>query len=92
MPPELAALDAQFQALQKERVLLPYEQNVAELNKGYLAGLDKAISAEKATGNLDGTLVLNTEKQTFGEKKSVPQTDEASSPPSLKRLRDTYRS
>ncbi|MBL9178117.1 MAG: protein kinase, partial [Verrucomicrobiaceae bacterium] len=64
LPPELAALDAQFIALQKERVTAPFEADVAKLNTSYLGGIGKKIAEEKAAGHLDAILALEAEKQT----------------------------
>jgi len=63
LPPELAALDAQFIALQKERVTAPFEADLAKLNSSYLGGIGKAIASEKAAGHLDAILALEAEKK-----------------------------
>jgi serine/threonine protein kinase len=52
LPPELAALDTQFIALQKDRVTAPFEADLAKLNAGYLGGIGKKIAEEKAAGHL----------------------------------------
>ncbi|MBL9180194.1 MAG: protein kinase, partial [Verrucomicrobiaceae bacterium] len=64
LPAELAALDAQFIKLQKERVTAPFEADVAKLNTSYLGGIGKKIAEEKAAGHLDAILALEAEKQT----------------------------
>ena len=63
LPPELAALDEQFQKLTAERVTAPFEAEVAKLNAGYLGGLDRKIPEEKAAGHLDGVIALEAERQ-----------------------------
>ena len=80
LPAELAALDAQFQLLQKERVLLPFDLDLARLNTSYFGGLDKAMAAEKAKGDLDATLALENEKQAFTKLPEVPEKDDSSTP------------
>ncbi len=63
LPPELAALDAQFIKLQSERVTAPFEADVAKLNTSYLGGIGKKIAEEKAAGHLDAILALEAEKK-----------------------------
>jgi len=100
LPPELAALDAQFLALQKERVTAPFEADLAKLNAGYLGGIGKKIAEEKAAGHLDGILALEAEqKRIQGMGASGPQagsetpppSDDDKTPASLKALRAIYR-
>jgi len=100
LPPELAALDAQFIALQKERVTAPFEADLAKLNSGYLGGISKKIAEEKAAGHLDGILALKAEQKLVqGMGASGPQagsetplpSDDDKTPASLKALRAIYR-
>jgi len=91
LPPELAALDAQFLKLQAERVAGPYEADLAKLNSGYLGGIAKRIAQEKAAGNLDAILALEAEERRLAAKEPVPESDEAGAPESLKALRAIYR-
>ncbi len=91
LPPELAALDAQFIALQKERVTAPFEADVAKLNAGYLGGIGKRITEEKAAGHLDGILALEAEQKLINDKQPVPDADDDKTPASLKALRAIYR-
>ena len=91
LPPELTALDAQFQLLHKERVTLPFDLDLARLNTSYFGGLDKAMAAEKAKGDLDATLALENEKQAFTKLPEVPEKDEPSTHEIIKKLRATYR-
>lgn len=92
LPPELTALDAQFQLLQKERVTLPFDLDLAKLNTSYFGGLEKAKAAEKAKGDLDATLALENEKQAFTKLPELPEKDDPTTPEVLKKLRATYRS
>ena len=96
LPPELAALDAQFQALQKERVSAPYEAGLSKLNSSYLGGIGKAIAGEKAAGHLDAILALEAEKKLLAGARTpssaaVPDTDDEKTPESLKKLRSIWR-
>jgi len=91
LPPELAALDAQFTALQKERVTAPYETGLSKLNSGYLGGIDKAIVSEKAAGHLDAILALEAEKKLLADKQPVPDSDGEKTPDVLKKLRAIWR-
>ena len=87
LPPELAALDAQFIKLQAERVTAPFEADLAKLNAGYLGGIGKKIAEEKAAGHLDGVLALEAEQKLITDKQPVPETDDDKTPASLKALR-----
>lgn len=105
LPPELAALDTQFRALDKERVTVPYEVALAKLNNGYLASLQKAIATEKSAGRLDGISALESEQRVLSDgaaakapgpqslvaASAVPETDDYKTPASLKALRVIYR-
>ena len=91
LPPELAALDAQFIALQKERVTAPFESDLAKLNAGYLGGIGKKIAEEKAAGHLDGILALEAEQKLITDKQPVPERDDDKTPASLAALRGIYR-
>ncbi len=92
LPPELAALDDQFVALQKERVIAPFAAEVAKLKAGYLGGMDRAIASERAAGRLDGILALEVEKKLLTAGQPVPESDDAKTPDSLKALGSIYRS
>ncbi len=92
LPPELAALNGQFLALQKERVTAPFEADLAKLNASYLGGMDRAIASEKAAGRLDGILALEAEKKLITAGQPVPETDDNETPESLKALRAIYHS
>lgn len=91
IPPELATLDAQFIALQKERVTKPFEMELEMLNTNYLRSISENITKEKVAGNLNGILSLETEKKLITAKQPVPDTDDEKTPDSLKVLRTIYR-
>lgn len=91
LPPELAALDAQFLALQAERVTTPFDGEVKKLNDAYLARITKMHNELKAAGDLDGTLAFAAEQFEFASKESLPETDDEKIPTSLKAVRTIYR-
>jgi formylglycine-generating enzyme required for sulfatase activity len=49
--------------LKAERVTAPFEADVAKLNAGYIGGIDRKITEEKAAGHLDGIIALEAEKK-----------------------------
>ncbi|MFN0077074.1 MAG: formylglycine-generating enzyme family protein [Prosthecobacter sp.] len=91
LPPELTALDATFIKLQAERVTAPFDTDLTKLNAGYLGGIAKKITEEKAAGHLDGILALEAEQKLITDKQPLPGTDEDKTPASLKALRAIYR-
>lgn len=91
LPPELAALDTQFLALQAERVTGPYEAGVESLLAGYLERLKKLIAEEKAAGHLDGVVALDAEQAEVAFKGMVPETDDEKTPANIKALRAIFR-
>src|SRR5690606_15084282 len=76
LPLELAELDAQFQAVQQERVTAPFAAGVARLDQGYLGGLEREIASERTAGNLDGVLALEAEKKRIEAGQPLPDEDE----------------
>jgi hypothetical protein len=96
LPPELAALDTQFQALEKERVTVPYEDALAKLNNGYRASLQKSIAAEKAAGRQSAVPDIEAEqKRLVAEGYSgtalLRDEDDATAPLVLRNLRTIWR-
>ncbi len=91
LPPELAALDAQFNSLKAERVTAPFEAEVATLNAGYLDRLKKMIAEEKAAGNLDNILALDAEQEHVVFQQTIPGSDDEKTLPGLKTMRGIYR-
>ena len=105
--PEMKALHEQFEKLSAERVPAPFAAELAQLNTGYLGGLDRAIADEKRLGQLDGVLALKAEKklvQGAGLAKSPTDAgagggpapcpipeDTESTTEALKKLRSIYR-
>lgn len=63
LPPELTTLQQQYDKLLVERVTGIYDADVAKLNAGYLAGLDRAAAAAQSAGQLDTVLAIQKEKK-----------------------------
>ncbi len=91
LPPELTALQQQYDKLLVERVTGLYDADVAKLNAGYLAGLDRAAATAQSAGELDTVLALTAEKKRLEAKQPVSATDDAGTPAALKNLRTIYR-
>jgi len=91
LPPELTTLQQQYDKLLVERVTGIYDADVAKLNTGYLAGLDRAAATAQSAGELDTVLALTAEKKRLEAKQPVPATDDAGTPAALKNLRTIYR-
>jgi formylglycine-generating enzyme required for sulfatase activity len=91
MPREVKALEAQFQLLQSERVTAPFNAEIAKLNSGYAGGIEKAIAAQQAAGNLDAVLALKAEKDLLAGNQPVPARDDDQVSPLVKELRSIYR-
>ena len=91
LPPELAALNTQFIALQQERVIAPFEAELAKLNNNYLGGIARKITEEQAAGHSADVLALEAEQQRITANQPVPETDADATPASLKALRSIYR-
>jgi serine/threonine protein kinase len=91
LPPELAALDLQFQGLKKEKVTVRFEADLENLNKNYLGGIARALSAERAAGRFDLISALEAEQKRILDNQPVPETDDAQTHGSLQSLRTTYR-
>ena len=89
--PELKTLNEQFTTLQVERVTAPFDADVAKLNTSYLGGLDREIAKERAKGQLDGVLALETEKKLIADKQPLPAEDDDKVPAALKAMRQVYR-
>jgi serine/threonine protein kinase len=91
LPPELTTLQQQYDKLLAERVTGIYDADVAKLNTGYLAGLDRAAATAQSAGELDTVLAIQEEKKLIAAKQPVPATDDAKTPEALKNLRTIFR-
>lgn len=91
LPPELAALDSEFEKLQAERVTAPFEAELAKLNIFYLGALDREIGKERAAGHQDDVAALEAEKKQITEKRAIPAIDDTDETSGITALRATYR-
>ncbi|MFN0080836.1 MAG: hypothetical protein ACKVY0_30580 [Prosthecobacter sp.] len=91
LPAELTTLQQQYDKLLVERVTGIYDADVAKLNTGYLAGLDRAAATAQSAGELDTVLAIQEEKKLIAAKQPLPATDDAKTPEALKNLRTIFR-
>lgn len=91
MVPELAPLQADYDAKSNAQVIQPYENAVADLRAKYLATLENTRASAQKSGKLDEALAYKAEVESVTATKSVPATDDASTQDSLKKLRTSYR-
>jgi hypothetical protein len=89
LPPELAALDAQYSKLQRERVTTPYETEVTKLNDKYREQLDQAW--KMSIGRGAEQVAFQKERDRLRNKQPMPETDAQNTPVTLVNLRATYR-
>lgn len=87
----LAAMEAEFQAGFRQKVAFAHELSVGELNTKYGAALTRAQDDASKRGDLETAILYREEKARVDAGKGVPATDEATVPPALKALRETYR-
>jgi hypothetical protein len=90
LAPEVEALKAQFDGRVKYDVQQPYDTGLVDLNTKYVAALDRAMESAQRGGKLNDVLAMQAEKATVSGT-SVPATDDSSTNPALKQLRDNYR-
>lgn len=90
-PPELTVLRTQYEKVLAERVTVPFESALADLNAKYTGGLDRAIAETKQAGDLKAVLAIETEKKRLADKLPIPAEDDDETPPALKKLRPIYR-
>lgn len=89
---KLADLESKFQTAFDRDAGAAYKTQLATLNTGYTAALDRALAAASKAGNLEGALALREEKQRIAEGKALPPEDLDTLTESLKKLRGTWRS
>ncbi|WP_395753032.1 protein kinase domain-containing protein [Prosthecobacter sp.] len=88
---KLADLEAKFQIAFDRDAGSAYKAQLATLNSGYSAALDRALAAASKAGVLKDVLALREEKQRIAEGKALPPEDLDTLPDSLKKLRATWR-
>lgn len=85
LPAELIALEKAYLQSIQENVTSPHVTALAQLNGGFLAALDRAVTARQLTG-----ADIAADKKTIADKEPLPP-DTESTPDVLKTYRDTYR-
>jgi formylglycine-generating enzyme required for sulfatase activity len=87
----------ELETLKKEHASLvttadrPYLTAVAELEKRYLAGLEREQAAAQRGGKMDESLALDGEKKAITSGGKVPAEDDAKTPPVLRKMHASYR-
>lgn len=89
--PELVPLQADYDSKSKAQVMQPYENAVADLNAKFLATLENSRASAQKAGKLDEALSYKAEIDSIVATKSVPASDDATTPDGLKKLRSSYR-
>lgn len=89
-PPELTLLRETYEKAVAAQVTGPQGLAVAELNKKFTAGLDRAISEAKAAGKLGDIIAIEADKKRIADGTPIPDDDD-STPAALKTLRGIYR-
>ncbi len=89
---KLADLEAKFQTAFDREAGATYKAQLATLNSGYTAALDRALASSAKAGVLKEVLALREEKQRIAEGKALPPEDLDTLPDALKKLRATWRS
>ncbi len=88
--PELETLKKEYAALVTSADR-PYLTAVAELEKKYLAGLEREQAAAQRGGKTDEALALDGEKKAITSGGKVPAGDDAKTPPVLRKMHASYR-
>jgi serine/threonine protein kinase len=89
---KLAEIEAKFKTAFDRDAGSTYKAQIATLNTGYTAALDRALAAASKAGNLNEAVALREEKQRMAEGKALPPADLDTLTESLKKLRATWRS
>jgi hypothetical protein len=87
----LATLDAQFQSAADRDARQSFKTAVTQLNTSFQAALDRLLATSMQGGHTDEALAIRGDKQRLTQGEAVPESDEESTPASVKKARDTYR-
>ncbi|MFN0074839.1 MAG: formylglycine-generating enzyme family protein [Prosthecobacter sp.] len=90
-PPELMALQQQYEFLVAERVTTPYDMGMEALNAKFLMALTSAGDEAKKAGKLPEALAIEEDKKLISSKQPLPEKDDETTPASLKKLHAVYR-
>ncbi len=75
----------------KQEVIKPHTEAVANLDSKYAAALGREIAKVEESGSEYGLARLRREKEHAEAHRPIPANDAEDLPPSLKKLRETYR-
>jgi hypothetical protein len=87
----IAALDTTWQETFAREVTTPFEAEVAKATQQYTAALEANLARARGAGDLDQTLLWQTERDRFAAGKAMPAEDEATAAPTLKQARAGWR-
>lgn len=90
-PPELDALQQQYEKSLDAHVVSVYAIALGQLNVRYLDAVERGINTARAAGNLAEVLALEEEKKLITGGGPVPDGDDTQTQPNLKKLRTVYR-
>lgn len=90
--PELLALQQQYELLVTERVVVPHDLGLEALNAKFLTALSSAADEAKKAGILPDVLAIEEDKKLITSKQPLPDSDDDTTPASLRILRAVYRS
>jgi hypothetical protein len=83
----IAGVDTTWQETFAREVTAPFEAEMAKVAQQYTAALEANLARARAAGDLDQTLLWQTERDRFAAEKAVPAGDEATTNPALKQAR-----
>ncbi len=90
-PPELIALQQQYEFLVAERVTTPFGTGMEALNAKFLIALNNAGEEAKKAGKLPEALAIEEDKKLISSKQPLPEQDDETTPASLGKLHAVYR-
>ncbi|MFN0075495.1 MAG: formylglycine-generating enzyme family protein [Prosthecobacter sp.] len=90
-PPELTALQQQYEFLVAERVTTPYDTGIEALNAKFLVALTNSGDEAKKAGKLPEVLALEEDKKRISSKMPLPEKDDETTPETVKKLRNVFR-
>lgn len=89
--PDLAEIDAKFERDSVSEALAPYLKAVSELNRQYLAALERALTTARGRRNAAEVLALEEERDSIQAGKAVPKIDYIDTHSTVMTVRQTYR-
>jgi len=89
--PDLAEIDAKFERDSVSLALSPYLKAVSELNRQYLAALERALTTARGRRNAAEVLAVEQERDSIQAGKPVPKIDYQGTHSTVATTRQTYR-